>query len=87
MNSTRDLLQALNLTIVEQDINYIIYCHTNNILETDVNVFKVRKYMFESSQILYKEMLHILHDKNYGEFIIDIMPFIDEYLEFYDTAF
>lgn len=87
MNSTRDLLSALNLAIVEQDIDYIIYCNTNNILEIDVNVFKVRKYMFESSQILYKEMLHILHDKNYGEFIIDIMPFIDEYLEFYDKAF
>lgn len=87
MNSTRDLLQALNLTIVEQDIDYIIYCNTNNILEIDVNVFKVRKYMFESSQILYKEMLNILHNKNYSEFIIDIMPFIDEYLEFYDTTF
>jgi hypothetical protein len=74
-------LQSLNLDKdLEHDVDYIIYCFENEIISMDYNNFKIKRYVYHN---LYTKIVTLLSEKCYSHNLLDMMPLIDEYIEYY----
>ena len=85
-----DLIQLMkhNLVISRNqyllhDIEYLLWCFENNIPNMDPCIYKVRRNMYESYHKMYEEILNILREKNQIENVLEMMPLIDDYLEYF----
>ena len=84
-----DLVQLMqhNLVITRNqdilhDVNYLIWGFENNIAKLDPNLYKVKRNMYQSYQAGYDVIIKILREKNQIENMLEMMPLIDDYLEY-----
>lgn len=65
------------------DVEYILWGFYNSITHLDPCLYKVKKHMYESIHQMYDEILLVLHEKNEIVNLLELMPLIDDYLEYY----
>ena len=80
---TCDIASSHISEALKYDVSYIIYCYEYDIF-LDTSIFKIEKHAQGSVPELYQDILKILATRSYTCHTIDIMPLIDEYLEYYD---
>jgi len=83
MDALLNRLNSLNLgpSDLQHDISVILESWMYELPEMDVSRFKIKPGSFNTTQDLYNEMSKTLHSFN----LIDIMPYVDEYLEYYEN--
>ena len=69
-------------TYVLHDVNYILWGFENSIPQLDPSLYKVKRNMYQSYQELYDVIVNILREKNQIENMLEIMPLIDDYIEY-----
>ena len=83
MDALLNRLNGLNLgpSDLEHDLSVILESWMYELTEMDKSRFKIKPGSFESTAKLYQAMSKTLHSFN----LIDIMPYVDEYLEYYEA--
>lgn len=73
-----------NINKLELDVDYIIYCYYTNKITLDLSLLKIEKNMYNPDHI-YQEIIKILMNKKQSLILLEIMPIIDDYLEYYSN--
>lgn len=77
-------LQSLNLNKdLKADVDYLIYCYERQIIHMNHMNFKIKKYMYFNTCELYENIVKIISEKCYSHNLLDMMPLIDEYIDYY----
>ena len=91
MDTIINRLNGLHLghSDLQHDMSVILESWMYELEEMDNSRFKIKPRSFRSTQELYQEMSMTMHEFNIMEMhafnIMDIMPYIDEYLEYYEA--
>lgn len=72
-----------NINKLELDIDYILYCYYTNKINLDFSLLQLEKNIYNYIPDLYEEIIKILTIKEQSKNLLEIMPIIDEYLEYY----
>jgi hypothetical protein len=87
MNNIDTIIEAihsLNLNLdLKADVDYLIYCYENEIIQIDYTILKIKNNMHFDGHDLYKNIVKIISEKCYSHNLLDMMPLIDEYIEYY----
>lgn len=69
---------------LSDDVDHIIYCYERDLpsLSNSHMIWYPKKRYFEPTTNLYNSILGILKEKQYISYLIELMPLIDEYLEY-----
>lgn len=67
------------------DVNIIIYCYRHEYTELLKDSLKIQANIYSSVQELYRQILRILSKKGFYNYLVEMMPYIDDYLEYYST--
>lgn len=84
MDSLINAFSSLNVDVVKHDIMVVCECYTVMLPELDKSRLMIKKDMFPNVTYLYQEILSALSDINKHEYLMDLMPYIDDYLEYYE---
>lgn len=85
MDSLLQAFSSLGVDVVRHDVEVICGCYSAMLPELDKGSLMVRKGMFPGATALYKEVLALLAAMGRSEHLMDLMPYIDDYLEHYDS--
>ena len=66
------------------DVKYLIFCYKTNQIELDISKFKLQDNY--DIRILYYDIIKIIYNLNETCIILEMMPLIDNYLEYYSTC-
>jgi hypothetical protein len=80
-----ELLSGLDLKkdhILTHDVHIIIESFESHSLLLDVSRLKVESGMYKCTKTLYEIILRILIQRGYNAYLLDMMPYIDEYLDY-----
>ena len=86
MNTVIEQLSNLNIkNSLEKDIDYLILCYKNNVIQIDINKLKLKKLNSHPDNIryLYYDILKYINSISETHIILDMMPLIDEYLDYH----
>jgi deoxyadenosine/deoxycytidine kinase len=68
---------------LDLDIEVIIECYLKQYDTLDTTRLCIRPDSFESEQCLYNTMLNRISNRNLNSELLELMPYIDDYLEYY----
>lgn len=79
------LLDALpSYSCLEHDITIIIYMsNSDRSHELDPKIFITPKNLYNNPLIMYKEIEKIVTRLGHSSFLLEMMPYIDDYLSIY----
>lgn len=81
-----DLFNQLQISkeeIINHDVNYMLWVVDNEQPALDLKTYKLKRGLFESIDELYEAVIQVLQLKNRINDLLEIMPIIDDYLEYY----
>lgn len=75
-----------NIDAVEHDVDVILNCFDQSYYEKVIHMIpfyelKVVQGMYPHAKSLYADVVRILRQRNRAHDLIDLMPFIDDYIE------
>lgn len=70
---------------VARDVSVIIESYLCEMPTLDKSRLAVRRGDFDSAKALYGEVLVYLIDLQKSPFLLELMPYIDDYLEYYES--
>lgn len=84
MDELIDKMAVLDIKnrILCHDMNVLINCYYAELPQLNVMYLKIKPHLYESPQSLYEDILRI--DCITQQNLLDIMPYIDDYLNYYD---
>lgn len=90
MEEIEDLIQqfgGLSVDLyIENDVDQILICYSHNIDHLDYSMLRIKKNMFKDTAHLYKRILQEISKITYvRNDLMEIMPYIDDYLEYYEN--
>jgi len=85
MDSLLQAFRSLNVDAVKHDIGVVCECYAAMLPELDKSRLKIQKNMFPDVTYLYQEILSVLCEIHKSEYLMDLMPYIDDYLEYYEA--
>lgn len=85
MDSLLQAFSSLSVDTVRHDVMVICDCYAAMLPELDKSGLMVQSGMFPNATALYKEVLAVLSAMGRSEHLVDLMPYIDDYLEHYDS--
>ena len=86
MEQVSSLLEQLSLDKTSpliHDVEYMLWCFQHEVPELNPSKFRLRQKVCPEQ--LYKEILRILELKQQRHNLLELMPYIDEYLEHHMT--
>jgi hypothetical protein len=69
------------------DVEYILYCFNENISFLNPNMFQVKPHMYPNVTTIYQEICSIISMKGRGCELLELMPYIDDYLEYFVNTY
>ena len=81
-----DIMEILQAEILEHDVNIIINHYTNDYTSLTFTYIHMPSHSCGHSQLIYQKILEILSSKSLSSIILEIMPLIDEYLEYISVS-
>lgn len=84
MDSLLNAFSSLNVDTVKHDMMIVCECYAAMLPELDKSHLLIKKNMFPDVTYLYQKIISVLSDLHRSEYLIDLMPYIDDYLEYYD---
>lgn len=77
-----------DLEAVAHDVSIIMLCYqlteeTGIIHMLPYNHCLLKRKTYASSQVLYADILHVLQDKGLTTIMLEIMPYIDDYIKYF----
>jgi len=71
--------------ILDHDVNLIIQYYYEQFPQEHINMYdyKIKKNMFGCITELYQNIIKVISQKQCMVDLLEIMPYIDEYLEYY----
>jgi hypothetical protein len=84
MNSLLSAFSSLNVDILRHDMMVICECYAAMLPGLDKSRLLIKKNTFPDVTYLYREILSVLSDLHKSEYLMDLMPYIDDYLEYYE---
>ena len=85
MDSLLSAFSSLNVDTVKHDIMVICECYAAMLPELDKSRLLIKKNTFPDVAHLYQKILSVLSDLHRSEYLMDLMPYIDDYLEYYEA--
>lgn len=76
-------LQISKEEILHHDVNYMLWVVDNEQPSLHLKTYKLKANLFESITELYEAVLQTLKQINRINDLLEIMPLIDDYLEYY----
>ena len=83
MNNLYEQFTNLSIDSLTHDVNIMIQCYEMDLSYLILDNMKIESNSYESIQVLYQNILCIITKKNLQNDLLEIMPYIDEYLEYY----
>lgn len=78
MFNLNDLTSVLESEILINDVNQIMLCYENDQPSLTFSCILMPKHSCNNSQILYQKIIGVIR----SQILMDVMPLIDEYLEY-----
>lgn len=81
-----DLFNQLQISkdeIVHHDVSYMLWVVDNEQPTLNLKTYKLKRGLFESIDDLYEAVINVLQLKNRINDLLEIMPLIDDYLEYF----
>lgn len=81
-----DLFNQLQISkeeIINHDVSYMLWVVDNEQPALNLKTYKLKRGLFESIDELYEAVIQVLQLKNRINDLLEIMPIIDDYLEYY----
>ncbi len=75
----------VTMQIIEKDVTYLIGCFTKQLSEIDSQNLSIKKDMVKDVHELYSCVLQCIRTKNQSCDLLELMPYIDDYLEYYSN--
>lgn len=76
-------LQISKEEILHHDVNYMLWVVDNEQPTLNLKTYRLRRGLFESIDELYEAVINTLQLQNRINDLLEIMPIIDDYLEYY----
>ena len=83
LSSDLSIASIFDISNLEYDVSYLIFCYKNNIINLDITHFKIKAKSYKCSRKLYYDILKIMYNKSETHILLEMMPLIDDYLEYY----
>jgi hypothetical protein len=93
MDDLSDLVGSLNQSelaqIVRHDAHILLHCHLESIASNvyccvPFNLCKMRKRLYPTTHLLYADLLTEFKRMGHGSEVIELMPYVDDYLCHFD---
>ena len=70
------------------DVDIIVECSQlssehNMMHDIPFEVCKLKRGIYADQERLYIDIVHVMRDKNISHLLMDIMPYIDDYIEYF----
>ena len=79
-----NMSDCMNYIILKSDFQKIIEIfNTNNNNNDFACEFSMKKGMYKDSQIMYRDIILVINELHHSEYILELMPLIDDYLEIF----
>lgn len=81
-----ELFQSLSVSrdeCLSHDVHYMLWGLDHEISTLNTHAYRIKKGMFESIHHLYNEIVRMLHRFERSEDLLELIPFIDDYIEYY----
>jgi hypothetical protein len=79
-------IENLRITLQEvltHDVEWILYCADQQTLSLTTTHLQIKKGMVEDTSILYQEVVKVIYKQEIQQDLLELMPYIDDYLEYY----
>ena len=84
MEDLTNAFNSINLSDLKYDVQYLIFCYKTNINQIDIDTTKFRLPAgYSSTHKLYYDILKMIYSLNETHIVLEMMPLIDDYLEYY----
>ena len=83
MQTMEELLKNLSLSPLSHDLRVIITCYQNQSPALDTSHLQIEPNSYPSEKDLYHCILNALQPKGLSHELLELMPYIDDYLEYY----
>lgn len=67
------------------DVRVIIDCYLCELHALDTKRLRIEPGVYANSQELYGAILEVLASLRKNQYLIELMPYIDDYLQYYDA--
>ncbi len=75
----------LNVSPLAQDLEIILQCYYTQQPQLPLHMLQITKNTYVSPQKLYNAIVEMLASKQLSHLLLDVMPLIDDYLEYYSS--